>query len=164
MENLRRIEGEEMNIVQKDYPWPHGFSGRNSTDYIIIHHTAGPQMQDVDDIFQEHCNLGWNGIGYHRVIKGDGTTVQGRPDWAVGAHAQGLNYCSVGVSLEGNFEGVDIPTEAQIQALKDNIADLKGKYPNAKVIGHRDVAEIIDNPQVATACPGETLYEMLPKL
>ena len=24
-----------MNIVQKDYPWPHGFSGRNSTDYIV---------------------------------------------------------------------------------------------------------------------------------
>jgi len=153
-----------MNIIKKDWPWPHGFSGRNSTDYIVIHHTAGPQNQDTDEIFQEHCNLGWNGIGYHRVIKGDGTTVQGRPDWAIGAHAEGLNYCSVGVSLEGNFEGVDTPTKEQIKALKDNIVDLKENYPGVKVIGHRDVAGIVDNPQVATACPGETLFQMLGSL
>ena len=126
---------------------------RDRTLFIVVHHTAGPQNQDTDEIWREHINQGWNGIGYHRVIKGDGTTVQGRPDDAVGAHAQGVNYCSVGVALEGYFHPgrtdadgnpipPDQPTEKQVTALKENLRDLMGKYPDARIIGHRYVAKL----------------------
>jgi len=153
-----------MNIVQKDWPWPHELTQRNSTDYIVVHHTDGPQNQDTQLIWQEHINIGDNGIAYHRVIKGDGTTVQGRPDDTIGAHAYGINKTSIGITLEGNFQGVDTPTDAQIAALKDNLADLKAKYPNAQIIGHRDVAGLVNDPSDATDCPGDTLYAMLPNL
>lgn len=156
-----------MEIIQKNWQFPKPLSARNSTKYIVVHHTAGPQNQDTDEIWQEHCNLGWNGIGYNRVIKGDGTTVQGRPDWAIGAHAQGVNSCSVGVTVEGNFEAPESdmqPTTEQIAALKDNLCDLLAKYPDAQIIGHREVAEIIGDSSVATACPGSTLFAMLPDI
>lgn len=156
-----------MNIVQKNWPWKEALQTRSATTYIVVHHTDGPQEQDVDEIFQEHLNEGWAGIGYHRVIKGDGTTVQGRPDWAVGAQAEGVNYCSVGVALEGDFQSTESsekPTDAQIQALKDNLTDLLAKYPGAKIIGHRDVAGIVNDSSDATDCPGDTLYAMLPDI
>jgi len=153
-----------MNIVQKDWPWPHDLTERRDTKYICIHHTAGPQNQDTQSIWDEHINIGDDGIAYHRIIKGDGTTVQGRPDDTIGAHAYGVNQISIGIVLEGNFQGIDTPTDAQISALKDNIADLLVMYPGAKIIGHRDVADITGHPDYATACPGDTLYAMLPEL
>jgi hypothetical protein len=153
-----------VNIVQPEWKWPYPLTPRGSTAYIVVHHTDGPQVQDIQQIWQEHINEGWDGIGYHRVIKGDGTTVQGRPDWTVGAQALGVNYTSVGISLEGNFQGVDKPTDAQIAALKDNLKDLLGTYKGAKIIGHRDVAKLVNTPSDATLCPGDTLYAMLPEI
>jgi len=153
-----------MKVTQKEWSWPNELTPRNSTQYIVVHHTAGPQMQDVDRIWEEHIQAGFNGIGYHRVIKGDGTIVQGRPDGAVGAHAQGVNYCSVGVSLEGNFEESDTPTEEQLEALKWCLNDYREMYPDAQIIGHRDVADLASRPDVATACPGNTLYKILSAL
>jgi len=157
-----------MEIVQKERKWPYDLTPRGSTAYIVVHHTAGPQNQDTDEIWDYHTtHLGYNGIGYHRLIKGDGTTVQGRPDWVVGAHAFGLNHTSVGVVLEGNFESSESdmqPTNEQIAALKDNLRDLLVKYPGAEIIGHRQVATIIGDPSAATACPGDTLYAMLPEI
>ena len=79
-----------MQVVQKKWPWAGPLEPRSETSYICIHHTDGPQMQLTDEIFQEHLNEGWVGIGYHRVIKGDGLTVQGRPDNCIGAHALGI--------------------------------------------------------------------------
>ncbi len=156
-----------MNIIQKDWPWAGQLEMRTKTLYIVVHHTDGPQDQDVDEIFQEHLDEGWIGIGYHRVIKGDGTTVQGRPDDTIGAHALGVNECSVGIALEGDFqstESQETPTDAQISALKDNISDLLAKYPNAQIIAHEDVAAIVDDPSVATLCPGDSLYKLLPDI
>jgi len=121
-------------------------------------------MQDTQAIWDEHIKAGFNGIGYHRIIKGDGTIVQGRPDDVVGAHAQGVNYCSVGVSLEGNFEEDDTPTDAQIDSLQWCLDDYKTMYPNAQIIGHRDVAGIVERPEFATACPGDTMYALLPNI
>lgn len=156
-----------MNIVTKDWPWAGPLETRTETLYIVIHHTDGPQEQDVDEIFQEHLNEGWLGIGYHRVIKGDGTTVQGRPDDTIGAQAEGVNDCSVSVALEGDFqstESQETPNDAQIAALKDNLHDLMAKYTGAKIIGHSDVAAITNDPSVATDCPGDVLYQLLPEI
>jgi hypothetical protein len=157
----------EMKVIQKNWPWTHQLDNREITTYIVVHHTACTnQMEDVNDIEKEHLAEGWAGIGYHRVIKGDGTTVQGRPDKAVGAHAYRLNYCSVGISLEGWFHPPynEQPTPAQIQALKDNLKDLLAMFPDCKIIGHRDVAGIVKNSDAATACPGDILYAMLPDI
>ena len=153
-----------MDVVQKRWPWPRGLNYRDVTQYIVVHHTAGPQDQDTQAVWDEHVRAGYNGIGYHRVIKGDGTIVQGRPDGAIGAQAMGMNSISVGVSLEGNFQDGDTPTEEQLAALKWCLDDYRAKYPDAKVIGHRDVADILYQPDLATACPGDNLYNLLSAL
>ncbi|WP_432748651.1 N-acetylmuramoyl-L-alanine amidase [Pectinatus frisingensis] len=160
-----------MNIVEHDWAWPNpdGFETRQSTLYFIVHHTDGPQNQDTNEIFAEHVKNGWNGIGYHFVIKGDekGTIVRGRPLESIGAHALGLNYCSIGIALEGDFESSEsseVPTDAQIASLKGLLKELYTEYPNAKIIGHRDVADIVEDAGDSTACPGDTLYNMLPDI
>ena len=38
-----------------------------------------------------HLNFGWDGIGYHKIIRRDGTLENGRPEFWVGAHTYGLN-------------------------------------------------------------------------
>ena len=156
-----------VNIVEHDWQWNGTPADRKSTQYFVIHHTDGPQDQDVNEIFAEHLANGWCGIGYHFVIKGDGTIVRGRPLESVGAHAQGLNYCSIGIALEGDFESsesTETPTDAQIASLKGLLQELYTEYTDAQIIGHRDVAGIIGDSSVATACPGDTLYNMLPDI
>jgi hypothetical protein len=34
----------------------------------------------------------------------------------------------------------------------------------SRTIGHRDVAKIEGDPSVSTACPGQTLYDLLPEI
>lgn len=155
-----------MNIIHPNWQWPSPLEPRDSTLYCVWHHTAcGNQMQDTEDIWQEHINVGDDGIAYNRVIKGDGTTVQGRPDWAVSAAAHGVNYDSIDVVVEGDFEASEsseVPTDAQIQAMKDNMVDINAKYPGIVHIGHYQVASISGDPEDATACPGSTLIAILP--
>lgn len=158
-----------MNIVEKNWPWPRELSQRGSTNYFVIHHTTGSQNQDTNEIWQEHINIGDNGVAYHYIIKGDGTVVRGRPRDTVGAHAHGVNFCSIGIVLEGNFQtgqsNYATPTDAQISSLKELLGELYSIYgQDIQTIGHSDVAGITGNPDDATACPGDTLYAMLPNI
>ena len=131
---------------------------RDSTTRIIIHHTGNLTDDDLsaEQLHRSHQNLGWAGVGYHFIVRKDGTVEFGRPDWAVGAHAEGFNYCSIGIHVCGNFN-IGEPTEAQINALPMLIADICDAYGLIAsadiVVGHRDL--------MATACPGNNLYRQL---
>jgi len=104
-------------------------------------------MEQVDSW---HKNKGWTMIGYHYFIEADGKTKIGRPDWAVGAHAIGANFDSLGICLAGNFETAP-PTQAQMTALAGLIKDIRKAYGNIPVIGHFQV----DPKKHPTACPGK---------
>ena len=119
---------------------------RKSTKRIIIHHSASADVP-ASTIHQWHLNQGWSGIGYHFVIRANGMIERGRPENTIGSHSgpQG-NGDSIGVVLTGNFE-IGAPATAQITALASLIKDLRGRYGNLAVIGHKDV--------MATACPGK---------
>ena len=155
---------DNSKFIQKPWQWPEPLQTRISTKYIVIHHTAGPENQDVGAIWQEHVNIGDDGIAYTLVDKTDGTLVQGRPDWAICAAAHGVNQVSINIVLEGNFQGIDTPTPTQIESLKYALRYYLWKYPGAVIIGHRDVPRISGDPGDATACPGDTLYAMLPAI
>ena len=131
---------------------------RDDTDVIIIHHTGNPYDDDLsaEQIHASHLMQGWSGIGYHYVIRKDGAIEEGRPEWAVGAHAQGYNWNSIGVHVCGNFEIAE-PTERQIESLSYLVGWIADKYdipctPDY-VVGHRDL--------MPTACPGKNLYDIL---
>lgn len=131
---------------------------RAKTDKIVIHHTGNPTDDDCSakQIHQSHLAQGWSGIGYHYVIRKDGTIEQGRQHWTVGAHAYGANSHTIGIHVCGNFELVQ-PTAAQVEATALLVAKLCMDYgltPDAQhIVGHRDL--------MATACPGRNLYAIL---
>lgn len=131
---------------------------RNDTDLIVVHHTGNPIDDDLsaEQMHYSHLSQGWSGIGYHYVVRKDGSVEFGRPEWAIGAHAEGENWKSIGICVCGNFESAE-PTKEQIESLSYLIGWLCEKYdliPNSiHVVGHRDL--------MATACPGKNLYKIL---
>lgn len=118
---------------------------RKRTDFIVIHCSATGPNADIGraEIDQWHKARGWTGIGYHYVIRRDGTVESGRKENSVGAHAQGVNSTSIGICLVGGVNAKGHPdvnyTPAQWDALDTLVSDLKYNYLNAQVIGHRDV-------------------------
>lgn len=122
--------------------------------YLVVHCSATPPNLDwgVDDIRRLHQTaFAWKDVGYHYVIKRDGTVEKGRPDDTQGAHVKGYNEVSLGVCLVG---GVNYRQEAefnftdqQMESLEKVITKLLGEYPSAYVLGHRDF------PKVDKACP-----------
>jgi hypothetical protein len=115
---------------------------------IVIHCSATTADMDVgrDWIDDEHRKRGFAGIGYHYVIRRDGTEEVGRPESQIGAHAQGHNKDSLGVCLAGGVRRAGSKliaesnyTPAQWAQLKRLIQRLRHKYPNAKIVGHRDL-------------------------
>lgn len=122
-------------------------------NYIIIHCSATKAGQDfrAKDIDRWHRERGWDGIGYHKVIDLDGTIEPGRSEAKPGAHCKGHNSDSIGIcyigGLDKNGKPADTRTELQKAALARLVADYKRRFPNAKVVGHRDM------PNVHKACP-----------
>lgn len=128
---------------------------RARTDFIAIHCSATSEKQNFGaaDINKWHRAKGWACIGYHYVIKRDGTIEQGRKESQVGAHVADWNAVSLGICLIGGVDADDHTkaednfTPEQYASLKDLILELKTRYPKAKIQGHRDF------PKVAKACP-----------
>lgn len=133
---------------------------RTRTDAIIVHH-IGNTNADVSaaTVHQWHLANGWAGIGYHFLIRKDGTIEQGRPMGTIGAHCYGENNHTVGINLVGNFMTAQ-PETAQMRSAARLIAAVcrfYGMQPGKNTIfGHRDFN--------ATACPGDNLYARLPEL
>lgn len=125
---------------------------------IVIHHSAsGRDTTTVADITRWHIEKKYDGIGYHRVIEGDGEVKMGRADERIGAHAYGANTGSLGICLTGNFD-TEKPSPAQVEALVQVLAALCKRHglPASAIVGHRDT--------IATSCPGENLYDQLPAI
>ena len=119
---------------------------------VIIHCSATRPSQDIgaETITAWHLANGWNTIGYHWVIRRGGDVERGRPESIAGAHVAGHNQDSIGICLIGGVSERGVPesnyTRAQWAALESLVRDIIGRYPGAKVSGHRDWTD-------AKACP-----------
>jgi hypothetical protein len=132
-------------------------SERSYTDQIVIHHTGCNDIDaSAEQIHSWHLNNGWAGIGYHYVIRKDGTIERGRPEWAIGSHAYGENSHTIGIHLSGDFEQAE-PTSQQIEKCAMLIADIADRYglpiDRETVVGHGEL--------MATDCPGTNLQALL---
>ena len=121
---------------------------RDDTTYIVIHCSqTRPSQKDVDArmIDRWHRERGWLKIGYGGVIKRDGTYEQGRKDDAIQAHVKGYNHTSFGLCLVGGAleEDWKLPednfTAEQWESLKEQLTRLVKLYPDARIVGHRDL-------------------------
>jgi N-acetylmuramoyl-L-alanine amidase len=98
---------------------------------------------DVEKVTQWHKERGFDTIGYHYLIKRDGTLQVGRDEDVVGAHAVAVNGTSIGVALAGGgtpsmgWENNFAPV--QFQTLKSILMKLKDKYDIQKIVGHYQV-------------------------
>ena len=135
--------------------------------YLVIHCAATPAKMDigVKEIDVWHRQRGFFSIGYHLVIRRNGAIEKGRPLDTPGAHAVGFNEISLAVCLVGgiNVPGADSKAEnnftpAQFGALAGVLRSWKQMYPNAEIVGHRDLPS---RHAKLKACPSFDVAEWL---
>ena len=124
---------------------------RSSNSMVVLHHSASRDVPAAE-IHAWHLAKGWAGIGYHFVIRKNGSIERARPLEMIGAHAgPEVNGHSIGICLTGDFMKEE-PTAAQIESLISLLAWLNQIYAASNPQGldvklHREVG--------ATACPGD---------
>ena len=121
-------------------------------DLIVIHCSATREDRSFPVTSLIACHAARFGFtGYHYYITRDGQVYQTRHENLVGAHALHYNQHSIGVCYEGGLDFMKRPkdtrTEAQKAALWALLKSLKVDYPDAKILGHRDL------PNVHKDCP-----------
>lgn len=122
------------------------FKQRASTEAIFVHCSATKPSMDwgLREIRQSHKERGFLDVGYHFIIKRDGTIEAGRDEDVIGAHVEGYNSTSVGVCLVGGVDDRLKPeanfTPAQMQALRSLLVTLLAKYEGSILRAHHDVA------------------------
>ena len=175
-----------------DESWRDGEPRINPTiQQMHVHHTANSNDYAESDVpalirgmYRYHTkSLGWSDLAYNFVVDQFGRIWQGRAGDAAtavrGAHTLGFNASSCGVAVIGNYDLV-APTAAAVRGIVELSAwkldqydrDPKGvtgvvsegsdKFPAFRTVtlpvidGHRDTND--------TACPGELLYAVLPRI
>jgi len=115
-------------------------------DKLIVHCTATPAGREVtvQDVDGWHRARGFNGIGYHWLVRLDGFVEPGRDMELAGAHCIGQNGNSIGIAYVGGTDSAgraaDTRTPAQRAALRRLLAGLKRQFPAATIHSHRDFA------------------------
>ena len=114
--------------------------------YIAVHCTATGQNVKVETILKNWRALGWKRPGYHYLIDKDGVIHTLHPEKQFSNGVKGFNWQTINVCYIGGAK-VDDRTDAQKAIMLGLLKDLKGRYPNALIQGHRDF------PNVNKACP-----------
>lgn len=127
---------------------------KNNPKRIVVHCTATPPGRDVSaaDIDRWHRDNGWAGIGYHKVVRLDGSVENGRdPDQDgdveehIGAHAYGHNKDTLAIvyvgGVDADFRPLDTRTPVQRESLLLQVANWQRKFsiPMTDVVGHYEL-------------------------
>ncbi|GAA2086747.1 NlpC/P60 family protein [Brevibacterium salitolerans] len=149
----------------------------SSVKAAVVHHTAGANGYSAEDvpsilrgIYSFHTKgQGWADVGYNVLADKYGRLWEGRAGGldraVVGAHAQGFNTGTFGISVMGTYDK-KAPPQKTIDAVshaiawklsKDGVSSKGTTTVNGKkiktVVGHRDVGQ--------TSCPGDAFYSKL---
>jgi len=142
---------------------------------IVIHCSTTKEGKDFGaaDINRWHKERGFNGIGYHFVIRLDGTIEAGRQLELAGAHTTGHNKTTIGIcyigGLDASGKAKDTRTDAQKKALRWLITAIKTHLPyglGLTVKGHRDYSPdkngngVIDKSERIKECP---CFDVIPE-
>jgi len=130
---------------------------------IAVHclYTTPDMDVGAKDVHSWHISRGWSGVGYHYIIRRDGTIEIGRDQDLVGAHVKGNNKNTIGVAYAGGAKRIgrelvsDYDKETPEQrrsliALTHHLAEVNG-ISTRKILGHNEY------PDVHKSCPNLTM-------
>lgn len=120
-------------------------AGPDSVRFLVIHcsATSSDRSYPVERLLRDHRARGFRTVGYHFYLRRDGTLTQHRRLLEVGAHARPYNRCSIGICYEGGLDPQGCPadtrTPVQRERLRQLLSLLRELFPEACVVGHRDL-------------------------
>lgn len=111
--------------------------------HIAVHCTGTQQKITSITNLKAHWNsLGWKKPGYHYVVMPSGKVEQLLEESQISNGVKGYNSTLINVAyvggIDNNGKAVDNRTEAQKAALYFLLEQLRFRYPNAVIQGHRD--------------------------
>lgn len=128
--------------------------------FIVVHCTATQPTATVEAIkkyWQEVRK--WDKPGYHYLILRDGDIVTLLDEKEISYGAYGHNHECVHIAYIGGIDKqgkpIDNRSTLQKHSMFDKLVELSEKYPEAKILGHRDF------PGVNKACPSFDVQEWL---
>ncbi len=136
---LRSIKRDITTLVVH---WTDTFSNKNLT------------AQQIHDM---HSAVGMNGIGYHYIIRKDGTLQRGRPADQNGEHTLKFNdrtlaiafvagyTCPTGTPNPELYQSVESITRAQFTTFDMFLSVYYQYFQGGQVVGHRDL-ELVPDP------------------
>ena len=130
---------------------------------IFVHCTASQQTATVQQILREFKQRGWRTPGYHYIIDPSGILTQLVAEDRISNGVKGYNAESINVAyiggIDANNKPIDNRTPEQKKTLLSILTRLKQKYPNAIIMGHRDISPdknhngIVDPWERIKECP-----------
>lgn len=119
---------------------------RSKTEEVIFHHAAFKGDVDVAEVRRWHLKRGWSDIGYHYIIRLDGSVEIGRDLKYIGAHSKGNNSKTIGILIVGDHSK-EPPQLCQLESAVKLFHLLEKKFKKYLRFGyHRNTG---DHP-----CPG----------
>lgn len=130
---------------------------------IFIHCTASSQKAGVKVIMDEFKMRGWKYPGYHYLIDPKGKIHQLLDEEHVSNGVKGYNQTAINIAYIGGIDekgkAIDNRTPEQKQSLIRLLLRIREKYPEAKIMGHRDISPdkngngIVDPWERIKECP-----------
>jgi len=121
--------------------------------HIVVHCTATGKTATIKSLLAGWRAKGWRKPGYHYVVPTDGRCVQLTPENEIANGVRGHNATSIHISYIGGIDpktgkAKDTRTDLQRRTLLIQLKDLKRRYPNAEIVGHRDLSPDMDGDGV----------------
>lgn len=129
---------------------------------VVVHWTETPTNKNIgsEELNKIHLESGLKGIGYHYVIRRDGSLQRGRPVNIQGEHALVNNHDerSIGVVFVGginvpsgtpnleNFVSVQSLTRSQFNTFDHFCRGFYSRFPGGQILGHNDIDPVENDP------------------
>ena len=125
-----------------------------SIKYIVVHCTATRQSTSISALLRGFKQRGWRNPGYHYVVMPLGDLRVLLAEGLIANGVKGHNQHSIHIAYMGGIDAqgsaVDNRTAAQRAMLVWALKDLRSRYPEAVILGHRDLSPDLNGDGVIT--------------
>jgi len=136
----------KINLTKIDVKFNNKLTNRKDTIGIVLHHLDANNA-GIKEVHQWHLKQGWEGIGYHFIVRFNGVIEWSRGIDTFGIHTLNNNHNTIGIAFEGKYEELKSMPDEQFKSGVELIKYVKSHYhKNLTVKQHKDYR--------ATACPG----------